>query len=197
MRNLDFDSTNDKGNEWKCWEHAVYMGTQQNPAPGQSWINYIGRWGSTVETSAAGVEYHGNSPETPLLYGSFLKPGQSKKLIETTIEGKEVQQVPVRSTSYITKASGKSERHSHYFDLYIPARVRTLEWVITTPQNVQYEIWEKKTLRQDKKQFGPLKGTAATTKLPSDKKNLYIANVKNLNGGQLSDFSVQIWGIEE
>lgn len=195
----DVDQTSDDGPLWKSWEHGKYMGTLSNPQPEQEWIRYWGRWGSTVEATKFGITYHGDSPESPFLYGSFMHQGAHKKNIE--IEGQKGNHIPLQSA----KRLRKSKRYSDYFTFdALPKRIRILEWELrkikknddgeiirdaqgnrlTEPLDapITYEVWEKKTFFNDKKIFGPFKSDQPQYSPPFRIKNMYIANLKHIDG---------------
>lgn len=194
-----FDRTSDTGPAWKCWEHAVYIGTEEHPASGQAWINFAGRWGATIETSAAGIEYHGNSPEGPAFAGSFLRHNVTKKHIELYIDGKEVDSIPFSLKS--VESRKKSARYSPYFSLEVPARFRTLAWNIKqkTINHFSYEIWEKKTFTTDNKITPAMKSTKESiTPKPDNPNNLYVANTAvPAHTKDTETYELVVYGVEE
>jgi len=197
--NVDVDQTSDKGPQWKGWECGKYIGTLSNPQPGQDWIRFWGRWGSSVEASKLGVTYHGDSPETPFLYNAFMHQGAHKKPIE--IEDQKGNQIKLHSA----KRLRRTKRYSDYFTFNSPPkRIQLLEWELRkikrdldgniVPDNqgnpvtepledaLTYEVWEKKRWIDDKKIFGPFKSKEAAHSPVKRVKNMYIANVKTLDG---------------
>jgi hypothetical protein len=159
----DVDTTSDKGPLWKCWEHGVYIGTRERPTRGQEWINFVGRWGSSVEAEKIGVNYHGDSPETMTMYGAFLQQGKTIFPLEindkSEIDGKP-NFVEIAKESIETKKISRNKRFSEYFDLLVPQRINKVEFIIDHPKKhvITYNIYEKKTGLPDKFLFGPLSG---------------------------------------
>jgi hypothetical protein len=52
-----FDRTSNSGPRWRCWENVIYIGEPDQPATGQEWIRYGGKWGVD------------KAPRTPTLQG--------------------------------------------------------------------------------------------------------------------------------
>jgi len=188
------DVTSNSGPQWRCWKNPRNIGNPDDPLPGFEWIKFVGSWGSTLEQSKFGVDYHGNSPEGPAFGGSFLTREKSKKGIETVIKGKEVDFVMIQPTSLEKRK--KSNRFSDYFNLVPPARYDRIEISIEHPQKeaIVYEIWEKKALTTDKNLYGAISGKepkyatlpdGCLGDLQDACKNLYVANVKDSSGKPL------------
>lgn len=185
------DVTSNSGPVWRCWTNPKYIGDPENPAPGCEWIKFVGSWGSTLEQSALGVDYHGNSPEGPVFGGSFLRSYKPIKPVETIINNNEVPFVPVNTKSLETRT--KSKRYSDYFSLVPPARYEKIELSIKHPKknDLLYEIWEKKTFETDINVYGTISGIQPRiVSLPQDClstscKNLYVANVREISGKPL------------
>lgn len=204
----DVDQTSDTGPSWKGWECGKYIGTLSNPQPGQEWINFWGRWGSTVEASLLSVSYHGDSPETPFLYNAFMHQGYHKKPIE--IKGQKNNIISLHKPQSLRK----SKRYSNYFTFdHPPKRINLLEWQIgklkrddqgnmhleALQELITYEIWEKRRFLTDKKIADNFSGVEAKYTPVYAIKNLYIANVKrdgkNLENGE--DLGVVIRLVED
>ncbi len=73
-RNIGFDintldNTSDDGARWRCWETPlINVGDQLAPTPGQEWIIFGGRWGSTKEVTDTKLTTQiTNSPEGPAI----------------------------------------------------------------------------------------------------------------------------------
>lgn len=197
----DVDKTSDKGPSWKCWEHGVYIGTLEKPMPGQEWINFVGRWGASVEAEKIGVNYHGDSPETMTLYGAFLRQGNAKFPLE--INDEKSKYVEIAHKSLETRKLSRNKRFSDYFDLLVPQRINRVELALDHPKkypNLTYEIYEKKTLVPDKYLFGTLSGSKSEIVVWKHKgllKNLYVANVTGLDPQDSAPIKLMINGIED
>lgn len=183
----DVDQTSAKGPSWKGWEHGKYIGTLLHPQAGQEWINFWGRWGSSVEASKFGITYHGDSPESPFLYNAFMHQGAHKKPIE--IEGQKNNLIALQKP----KKLRKSKQYSRYFTFDSPPkRIRLLEWKMgrlkkdelgatslePVDENISYELWEKKRFFTDQKIADGFSGKEAKLTPVYRIKNLYIANVR-------------------
>ena len=57
---LASDHCSDKGPIWPTWQTVVDCGAISDPAPGQEWIGYCGRWGNKM-----GADIWDEGPETP------------------------------------------------------------------------------------------------------------------------------------
>jgi hypothetical protein len=196
----DFDRTADGGPVWKCWEHVVYLGTEDAPTEAMKMLMANIRWGSTIENSS---HTHGNSPTSPLDSSWFRRPGIDRAPIKM-FDRKGTRLYKPITVSSDPLPSGNRRRHSNYFTLQPPKRLQKLEWHIEHPQadQIVFDVWRRSTTlgvkRSDTKIFSGLKHGSQTL-IPDTMQDLYIANVRFLaedTQRAAPEFNVSVKGVE-
>lgn len=154
----NFDLTSGSGPLWRTWNNLIYVGTVENPTPGQDWLKFKGRWGSTS-----------NSPQTPPLQRSWRSVADQK--------------IPLLTISATPgPMPGEKSRASANFSLEkkIPTQITKLYF--STPNNqyaadTSFAVLRKTFFGGTDEIFKDLKGSGTSTNIPGDKNDLYIGRV--------------------
>lgn len=142
------DATSSNGPRWRTWEDIQYLGTKENPTPGNEWLKFRGHFGGTNGGK--------DSPRSPAQQ-SWWRSNTYQVL---------------GNLAKVTVANGKSSD----FELkgYLPTYIRKLDWNITgiVPANLTYDVLDT----SNRVIFSGVKSPRSVT--PLEKKKFRIGNVR-------------------
>lgn len=112
------DKTSGNGPEWRTWSQPVYVGTKEQPTPGNEWLKFGGRWGASD-----------HSPRNPVYQAWWRNSGFQQYPDES--------QKPLADIRVSTKSGGG--RESELFSVgSVPTYIRKLVWNISDASGAAY-----------------------------------------------------------
>jgi hypothetical protein len=187
------DSTSDGGPKWQCWKVPLRnLGDREKPAPGQEWILFGGRLGSTIERKwllDPNLQFN-NSPPGPAIDNMWWRT----KLLEYLL-----------TTIAVHAGSGRVSDYLDWTDV-LPIRMRKIRWQIKHPQanDIQFHVNEYRHWpNRDRKDIYSMIDrnvlyNGDVTDVSKFKENIYIADVKSKSGAKIEGpITIEVIGLEE